>query len=149
MASGGCYSGLAVADYFVKKALEENTPITNMAVLKMLYFAHGFAYPQLNRKLIKDSFYAWQWGPVEVNTYEAFQKYGGSPIMAVSGKTSEELAEIEKDPKLTAYLNRLLPLAKVNPFSLSEKTHEKGSPWDQTSAYGEISDSLIEKDFRR
>ena len=28
------YSGLAIADYFVKKALSEGKPITNMHVLK-------------------------------------------------------------------------------------------------------------------
>lgn len=31
----------------------------------MIYFAHGLAYPTLHRKLIKDPFYAWGWGPVE------------------------------------------------------------------------------------
>lgn len=59
------YSGLAIADYFIKKCLENGTPITNMSVLKMIYFAHGLAYPTLHRKLIKDPFYAWGWGPVE------------------------------------------------------------------------------------
>jgi uncharacterized phage-associated protein len=145
MASYGCYSGLAIADYFVKKALADNAPITNMTVLKMIFFAHGLAYPQLGRKLIKDPFYAWQWGPVEVNTYEAFQKYGGGPIRTISGKRSDELKKLEKDTALTNFLDRLMPLARINPFNLSEKTHEKGSPWDQTDAYEEIGDDLIEK----
>ena len=81
------YSGLAIADYFIKRANELETPITNMAVLKMIYFAHAFAYPTLNKKLIKDPFYAWQWGPVEVNIYQAFCRYSGNIISSPSEKT--------------------------------------------------------------
>ena len=39
-----------------------------------------------------------------------------------------------------------MPLAKVNPFTLSEKTHEAGSPWDKTAGYAQIDDQLI-KDY--
>lgn len=147
MYSGKGYSGLAIADYFIKKCLWNGTPITNMSVLKMVYFAHGLAYPTLNRKLIKDPFYAWGWGPVEKKTYDCFKKYVANPIKSPSGETEKEIKEIEKDKELTTFLDSLLPLAKIDPFKLSEKSHEKGGPWDVTSPYDIIDDKNIQAFF--
>lgn len=144
MAHEDGYSGLAIADYFIKKCNEQEIPITNMAVLKMIYFAHGLAYPTLGRKLIKDPFYAWPWGPVEKNTYRQFNVYGGNPIQSISGITNRELLNIENDFALCSFLNKLIPLAKRDPFALSEKSHEPGAPWDVTTPYNEIDDKLVE-----
>lgn len=141
------YSGLAIADYFVKKCLDNNIPVTNMSILKMIYFAHGLAYPTLHRKLIKDPFYAWGWGPVEKNTYDCFKRYVANPIRRISGETDKELKSIESDNELTKFLDSLLPLAKVNPFRLSEKSHEPGAPWDVTTPYDIIDDKVIQVYF--
>lgn len=142
------YSGLAVADYFVKRCLEENTPITNMAVLKMIYFAHGFCYAQRNQRLINDPFYAWQWGPVELHTYRAFKSYGGNPIQFRSGSAEDDLARIESDTTgIPDFLNTFIPLARVNPFNLSEESHRPGSPWAQTDPYCVIEEDVIRNYF--
>lgn len=142
------YSGLAIADYFVDKCLEQNIPVTNMAILKMIYFAHGLAYPELNIKLIKDPFYTWPFGPVEVNTYENFKIYGAHPIISPSGKNIYELNSIKQNSKLLSFLNKLVPLAKKDPFELSKKSHEKGGPWDMTNVNEVINDHLIERYFK-
>ena len=139
------YSGLAIADYFIKKCLDENIPVTNMAILKMIYFAHGLAYPQLGCKLIKDPFYKWPWGPVEVHTYEEFKKFGSHQITDVSGKTNIE--HIEQQLALTTFLDSLIPLAKISPFVLSEKSHVKGGPWDVARLFDVIDDKTIETFF--
>lgn len=141
------YSGLAIADYFVKKCIDKNIHITNMTALKMIYFAHGLAYPTLHRKLIKDPFYAWTWGTVERKTYDRFKKYGANPITRISGKTNNELKSIERDNELTKFLDALLPLAKVNPVKLSQKSHEPGAPWDVTTPYDIIDDKVIQVFF--
>lgn len=139
------YSGLAIADYFIKKCLDAEIPVTNMAILKMIYFAHGLAYPQLGCKLIKDPFYKWPWGPVEVHTYEEFKKFGSRRITSVSGKT--DIEQIRQQPVLTAFLDSLIPLAKISPFVLSEKSHAKGGPWDVARFFDAIDDKTIETFF--
>lgn len=141
------YSGLAVADYFVKRCLERGTPITNMTVLKMIYFAHGLCYALMNEKLIDDPFYAWPWGPVERNTYDAFKKYVARPITEVPGKKNKELEEIENNPDMRLFLDSLLPLANVDAFALSRKSHEPGGPWDVTEKYHKIDDKIIQVFF--
>lgn len=141
------YSGLAIADYFIKKCLEKNIPITNMAVLKMIYFAHGFCYALKNLKLIDDSFYAWPWGPVERKTYDEFKIYGSKPISSVSGKTNDILFKIENSPEIVSFLDRLIPLAKADPFVLSKKSHVAGGPWDVTPMFQKIDDKIIQVYF--
>lgn len=141
------YSGLAIADYFIKKCLDSGTQVTNMGILKMIYFAHGMAYPRLNRKLIKDPFYAWPWGPVEIKTYEQFKEFGANFITSVSGQTTKEQSAIENDNELKVFLDSFLPLAKIDPFKLSRKSHEVGGPWFLTDYYKIIDDKIIESFF--
>lgn len=141
------YSGLAIADYFIEKCLSERIPVTNMTILKMIYFAHGLAYPQLGRKLIKDPFYKWLWGPVEKLTYEEFKSYGSGPIRSISGKTNKEIEDIKQDKDLTFFLDSLMPLTKISPFVLSEKSHERGGPWDVASFFHVIDNKTIETFF--
>lgn len=141
------YSGLAIADYFVKKALSEKKTITNMHVLKMIYFAQGFGFTELHRRLIKDEFYAWQWGPVEINTYETFRKYGGGAINSISNKTGKELEDIEKNANLVMFLDKIYKLRSINPFILSEKTHTPNGPWAKTRIYDVIDINLIKNYF--
>ncbi len=141
------YRGLAIADYFIKKAIGDKKDITNMSVLKMIYFAQGFGFSELHRRLIKDDFYAWQWGPVERNTYRTFCKYKGNPIRSISNQTNKELEDIESHAELTAFLDKIYKLADVNPFVLSEKTHESGGPWSKTPPYHVIDIQLIQNYF--
>lgn len=141
------YSGLAIADYFIERCLDNGKHITNMSVLKMVYFAHGLAYPSLERKLIKNPFYRWDWGPVERHVYDTFKQYGANPIQSVSGRTNEELSRIKCDKILCQFLDSLLPLADLSPFTLSRKSHEPGGPWDVTAPYAVIDDKIIQVFF--
>lgn len=139
------YSGLAIADYFIEKALAENKKITNMSVLKMVYFVQGYGFQILNRRLIKDDFYAWQWGPVEREVYFTFQRYGSQSIAATSGRTNSELCEIKRQPEVVEILDKIYQLRGVNPFVLSEQTHVPGGPWSKTQPYQKIDVDLIRK----
>lgn len=141
------YSGLAVADYFIAKAIEEGKPITNMSILKMIYFVQGFGFQTLNRRLIRDEFYAWQWGPVSRDVYYAFQKYGSQSIESMSNQYPKELADIKKHPEIIELLDKIYQLRGVNPFVLSEKTHVPGGPWAKTLPYQKIETDLIRSCF--
>lgn len=124
------YSGLAIADYFIEKANSEKKNITNMHVLKMIYFAQAYSFSVLKRNLINDDFYAWKWGPVELKTYECFKKHGSEHISHPSGVTDRELSDIKKYESITSFLDTLYNgLIDLNPFALSELTHVPKGPW--------------------
>lgn len=141
------YNGLTIADYFIEKALGEQKTITNMSVLKMIYFVQGFGFQILKRQLIKDDFYAWQWGPVAREVYYAFQKYGAKTITATSGYYMDELTELKTHPEIIEILDKIYKLRGVNPFVLSEKTHSPGGPWSRTAPYQKIDVDLIRDYF--
>lgn len=44
-------------------------------------------------------------------------------------------------------MDSLLSLAKIDPFKLSDKSHEAGGPWDVTSPYDVIDDKNIQTFF--
>lgn len=144
------YSGLAIADYFIEKALSEGKAITNMHVLKMIYFAQAFGFVQLNRKLIKDDFYAWKFGPVEIKTYEVFKIFGSNNITTISGRTDSELRDLKAHPDIIEFLNMLYGLLiDVNTFTLSDMTHIAGGPWYVTPSYQIIEPEKIRSYYER
>lgn len=141
------YSGLSIADYLIGKANSDGKTITNMAVLKMIYFAQGFCYSSLKRQLIKDDFYAWKFGPVEINTYQEFKQYGAGGITRPSGKTEDELKDIKSHPEIIEFLDKIYGLINIHPYVLSDITHEAGGPWDLTPIYKVINKELIKGYF--
>jgi uncharacterized phage-associated protein len=139
----GKYSGLAIADYLIEKAHRDNKKITNLGVLKMIFFAQGFGFADLQMMLIRDDFYAWALGPVELKTYAEFKQYGSTNILAPSGKTIVELNDLKSYPERQQFLDKISELTDVNPFVLMSKTHEAGSPWENTDLYNKINPELI------
>lgn len=138
------YSGLAIADYFIEKALADSKKITNMHVLKMIYFAQAYSFGVLKRKLIKDDFYVWKFGPVEVSTYRAFKKYGANPILKVSGETENEVEAIKSNQSIVEFLNKMYNMMiDANTYRLSELSHIVGGPWYVTPMYQIIEPAKI------
>lgn len=138
------YSGLAIADYFIEKALADGKKITNMHVLKMIYFAHAYSFGVLKRMLIKDDFYVWRFGPVEVKTYKEFKKYEANAITQISGKSQSELENIKNNSEISAFLNRMYDMMiDANTYRLSELSHIVGGPWYITPMYQIIDPSKI------
>src|SRR3954447_8990596 len=77
----GRFSALAVANFFVGRALAESERyLTNMALQKVLYFADGEYIAKERRRLFDDRIEAWEYGPVVPTVYHEFKRFGGQPI---------------------------------------------------------------------
>ena len=74
------YDALTIAMYIINKCFEEGAPVTNLRLQKLLYFIQGMSYVIKNRAMIKDEFYAWQYGPVVPKIYFEYNGYIGNPI---------------------------------------------------------------------
>jgi len=48
------YSSFEVANYFIKKSLQEKRPITPMKLQKLIYFAHGWNLGLAGKPLINE-----------------------------------------------------------------------------------------------
>ena len=134
------YSALKVSLYFVKKGIEEDLPVDQMKLQKLVYFAHGYHLAVYNEPLIEEDIQAWKYGPVVPEIYHAFKFYSNEPIQTlkyvskVSGfgffKVSKD--ETEFDRNALDSLNTSWKLLKqISGPQLSNWTHKEESPWSQ------------------
>lgn len=139
------HSSLFIANRFIDLATQNGRQLTHMQVQKLVYFAHALALVTLNNPLIRESFQAYPFGPVETTLYEALRGYGARPI------TTQILIQQEEHP-LEAnedYIIRQIydQYAGFDAYQLSDMTHVPGGPWE--SAWNMAHFSIIPNDYIR
>jgi uncharacterized phage-associated protein len=148
-------SSRTVANYFLDLAGRDGVPIDPLKLQKLIYLAHGWSLVLLRRPLIKESFEAWNYGPVVPSLYKAFQKFGASPITEHAPEVSME-SHYGLDNQTKSLLDAVWETyKKLNAIQLSMLTHEPGYAWDltrrsgRTSPWGSpgIPNELIESEF--
>jgi len=142
MSSQGVYKVEEIANYFIKKGIEENIPVNPMKLQKLLYFVYGWYMAYFDKKLFESTIEAWPYGPVVPSIYHEVKQYGNFPITAPISSyiisdmsvfsfkysTPEFSAKDEQDAKfIDAFWNAF---SKYDQFQLSNATHEPGTPWD-------------------
>lgn len=142
-----------VANRLLEVAAAENSSLTPMQVLKLVYIAHGWSLGLDGRALIDQPVEAWQYGPVISDLYSAMKHFGGDavrgPLPLGWGGRADELTQRERD--LVDQTYHLY--GRMNGVQLSRITHADNTPWQQTYAPGrfgvEIPRDLIAEHYRR
>ena len=131
-----------MANYFIEIAQKNDTPITQLGLMKRVYIAHGFCLAILDRSALDERFdrvEAWKYGPVIPSVYHSFKQYKEKPIkektvvMTWNEETripEFEVPELEdNDIKKVVDMvwNRYKGYTESDMVSL---THRKGTPWD-------------------
>lgn len=126
-----------VANFLLDYAEQHGVPLTNMALLKHIYFAHGWHLAGHNKPLIKNRIEAWEHGPVIRAVYDEFKDFGRNPIAGRATVIDWETGEVsvargsfcaETASLLRSTFNYY---AGYGAFELSAITHEPGGPWHQ------------------
>lgn len=132
---------LAVANYFIELALNEDKPIHLLGLIKRVYIAHGFSLAINNKGLINprfDKVEAWRYGPVIPSVYHTFKVHKAQPIteFAANMVWNEENSQPEwLTPRLKDEDNRRIVemvwkrYANFQDSELVSLTHKKGTPW--------------------
>jgi len=127
----------AIANFLLDHAESRGRKLTVMALLKIIYFAHGWHLAKFGKPLISNEFEAWQEGPVVRVVYTCFRESAGNPIgdrarrfNAISRRYEQVRYNICKEQS-QLLVNILDAYGHLHAFRLSELTHEPGSPWDQ------------------
>lgn len=135
------------ANFFLEKARQENIPLTLMKLLKLVYISHGWSLAILNKGMLgNEKVEAWKHGPVIGSLYHEFKHFKNEPISTWSQSTVEDTdigfeiktlflhnIDIENKEILLNILQTVWDSYKnYSPWGLSQKTHEKGTPWEQT-----------------
>ncbi len=151
----------AIANLMLDKADLDDIEITNLALQKLLYFAHGLHLIQTKKPLVSGYFEAWQYGPVHPSVYCAFKDAGSSPIKTrakrkdpLTGR-AHKIRKINDRAVVSLVRHVIHSYGKMSPGRLIDLSHAKGSPWDfivdksRTSvAFGlRIPDDVIKERF--
>lgn len=129
------YSPLTIANYFLQKAWCEDTDLTPVQIVKLVYLSHGWYLGENDTPLIRGRIRAWTYGPAIPELHHHIQEYGRGPITtpivspfrAVNDQTVGEL-DVQFLDVIWAHYKQF------SPIQLSGVINQKGSPWDQIAS---------------
>lgn len=132
------YDPRAVANLLLDLADKEEDgplPISNLALQKLLYFAHGHFLIRTSTPLVQGAFEAWKYGPVHPAVYQAFKSEADKPIqIRASGRnpmTGEaRTLEIPDDSQVRRHLREVLrAYGNLSAGRLVDISHARNGPW--------------------
>ena len=137
-----------VNNYFARKFDCNVDPITQMKVIKLLYFAYGRFLVQNSRRLFSSPIIHLQYGPV---VEEVHQRFNGMVVLD-SDKPDKQAFEDYNLVSSDAEINNLLQkidedYGDYTASGLSKITHRPDSPWFMTKKGKSIKDQLIFDQF--
>jgi uncharacterized phage-associated protein len=131
----GPYDPRAIANLMLDVAEERGCKITNLALQKLLYFAHGIHLTKTKQPLVSGYFEAWQYGPVHPAVYRAFKPSGSAPIIdravakdPLTGK-ARDLPKPTDREVIDLVSDVMRSYGHLPPGRLVDLSHAKGSPW--------------------
>lgn len=141
---------------------QDGIAIQNLALQKLLYFAHARYLVDVKRPLVLGYFEAWKYGPVHPAAYRAFKVAGDRPITFRASRedplTGQSHILPPPDHRSTVLLVKWVmgTYGRLTPGRLVEVSHARGSPWDfvvgqarHEMAFGlRISDNVILERFK-
>jgi uncharacterized phage-associated protein len=136
------YDARQIANWFIERAASDGRSLSIMALLKLVYIAHGWNLEIRGKPLFANRIEAWRYGPVIPDVYNALRPQGIAPSKPSEGFDAPTAAgDVE-------FLNQIYSIyGNMSPFRLSELTHVAGGPWETATKWGgnyaPIPDDLI------
>jgi uncharacterized phage-associated protein len=131
------YDARAVANFLLDHARGRGLSLTQLSLLKLIYFAHGWYLSRFRRPLVENEFEAWEHGPVVRIVRDCFKEFKDRPITKRAEKIDIFTGEIQTvRPAIREadadFIRSVFDRYHVySAGQLSEMTHEHGSPWDR------------------
>lgn len=131
-------TALNVGNSILSRAFAENIDITPMKLQKLIYFVYRDYLKETNKRLFKEKFEAWRYGPVLPSVYQELKKYGSNSIKNYAteddGKTVYTVDE-DSTPTFKRIINNVWEEGKrFNGIYLSSLTCSSGSAWRKAVA---------------
>lgn len=133
-----------------KNAMVE--PLTQMKVMKLLYYAQGLTLAAFNEPLFEDEIVAWKYGPA---VEEVHQVYSGKRDIVPSDLTQgldkdvvADYVKVNNNDNANVVLNTVMEAyGDKSAIELMNMTH-KETPWIETPQSEVISKDLIKAYFK-
>jgi uncharacterized phage-associated protein len=122
----------AVANFFIKKALDEGREMTLMKLIKLAYISHGWYLGITGESLLPEQVQAWQYGPVVPGIYQDFKRHGDKSIFELEYDVETSSYPMVSNPDVIAFLDKIWEVyGALNALQLSSLTHQIDTPWDK------------------
>lgn len=124
---------LSVANYVISYANQQNHPVTNLHLQKILFFLQGYFLAQHHKPLMNCTFVKWEYGPVLPDIYQIFKYNDINPIQQlgteVYGNASNIYAitpmidrdVIDYDLAINNLLDILIQMGAIKLIALTQK----------------------------
>jgi len=125
----------SVANLLLDYADEQQLPLTNLALQKLLYFVHAIHLVKTRQPLVSGYFEAWQYGPVHPIVYRSFQDSRDQPIKTRASRVDvitglrSPLPPPTSEPIRHLCNQVIARYAHLTPGRLVEISHAKNAPW--------------------
>lgn len=133
--NGGMYDPRAIANLILDEGSRTGRPVTNLALQKLLYFAHAIFLAERKEPLISGYFEAWQYGPVHPTVYQSFKSAGDQPITFKAKAMNVVTGQQTEIPPLSdrvviLLIQRVMTFyGGLTPGRLVDISHAKDAPW--------------------
>ncbi len=133
-----------VANVFLKLGdTDSGDVLTNLKVQKLLYYAQGFSLALFDEPLFSEEISAWEHGPVVVDLYHKFKKFGYKQIAIVEDIKDGLFTKEQLD--LIGEVNKVY--GQFSAWKLRDMTHNE-TPWTTTQRGEVISNDKIKSYFK-
>ena len=117
------YNAIDLAKYIVTKCYDNDNPISNLQLQKILFFVQKDFLLRDDIAFL-ETIEAWQFGPVVPVVYYHFCGYGAMPI---TDKYSVNISEEDK-----IYIDKIIDeKSAMNPWDLVAETHKPNGAWEK------------------
>lgn len=131
---------LTLAKYIVSKCVQDDCPISNLQLQKILYYIQMFFLQEKDTPAFYDDIEAWQFGPVVPIVYYHFCGFGAMPIFS----TYEITPPLEDKEKIDSIVEEKRIL---KPWELVEETHRPDGAWSRVYRNGAGDHEVIPADL--
>ena len=118
-----------IAEFYSKdKEIDEGVSegISNLKLQKLLYFCQAFSLAKLDKPMFSGDIYAWQYGPVVKEVYEAYKEYKNNPLP----KPESERHSITIADEYKKVIDKVLQtFGGYSAIRLMNITHSHKQPW--------------------
>jgi uncharacterized phage-associated protein len=126
----------AIANLILDEGQRTGRPVSNIALQKLLYFAHGLYLVEHKQPLVSGFFEAWTYGPVHPTVFHSFKSAVNQPITfratavePLTGRSRPLPTPI--DPEVVSVVARVIAsYGRLTAGRLIDVSHAKGAPWD-------------------
>lgn len=137
------YAALDIAKYMVTKCADDNQPISNLQLQKILFYIQK-EYIRNGSPLFGDLFEAWQFGPVIPRVYYSFCEFGSMTIIPIVPY------QVDIDSNVRKIIDPIIKKKReLYPWDLVNETHKPGGAWDTIYRGGLGNHDIIPNDLIR